>query len=332
MPATRPKPWNENEIKEAVKVYVKLLKLELDNIPFVKATAYRNLAHKIPDRSVKSIEFKFQNISAILHENGLPYLTGLKPKFNYQSLLRLVVLDEFQSKSAKPLQPWEILTNQLRYISKKGEIRVQGKGTGRFGLTIESELGISQNSSKNPDFMGIEIKTKFGKSLQTLFSKTPDSYLDCGTKANFFAKHAYDDTKRSRRALYTSFYSKPDSLGFTLKVKGQSVMVLRDRKELLEFNGKSLEEALLKKHAQTFYIEVIKKSTKGNEFFTLGKVKYCKWPSVLNFFDLVNDGHINLDFTLSEKQGRIKDHGFLWRVNPEFLDQLYLKTSEIRLD
>ncbi|MBK9014392.1 MAG: hypothetical protein IPM82_10040 [Saprospiraceae bacterium] len=39
------------------------------------------------------MEFKHQNISAILIELGQPYLKGYAPRYNYQTLLKEVVID-----------------------------------------------------------------------------------------------------------------------------------------------------------------------------------------------------------------------------------------------
>lgn len=39
---------------------------------------------------------------------------------------------------------------------------------------------------------------------------------------------------------------------------------------------------------------------------------------------LLDAGRINLDFTLSIKGNRIGDHGFLWKVRPDAIPDLYL--------
>ena len=45
------------------------------------------------DRRTKgSIERKHQNISAVLHEVGCPFIGGYKPLGNYQALLKEVVV------------------------------------------------------------------------------------------------------------------------------------------------------------------------------------------------------------------------------------------------
>jgi hypothetical protein len=45
----------------------------------------------LPGRSRGSIEFKHQNVSAVLIEMNAPYVTGYKPRANFQALLRDVV-------------------------------------------------------------------------------------------------------------------------------------------------------------------------------------------------------------------------------------------------
>jgi len=67
-----PEKWNENEIKTTVKEYFRLLKLEQSGKSFVKKVIYQKLHEANPRRSLKSYEFKFQNISAVLYEQKLP--------------------------------------------------------------------------------------------------------------------------------------------------------------------------------------------------------------------------------------------------------------------
>ena len=59
---------------------------------YSKAEHRRALQAKLNGRSHGSIEYKHQNISAILVELGLPYIPGYKPASNYQSDLKRAVL------------------------------------------------------------------------------------------------------------------------------------------------------------------------------------------------------------------------------------------------
>lgn len=84
--------WDWLECEACVADYFDMLSKELLSLPYNKTQHRKLLAEKLNKRSNGSIEFKHQNISAILVEMGFPYIPGYKPRFNYQSQLRDVVL------------------------------------------------------------------------------------------------------------------------------------------------------------------------------------------------------------------------------------------------
>ena len=57
-----------------------MLSHQLHSTPYNKADHNRRLGHLLNNRSRGSIEFKHQNISAILIELGYPYIEGYKPR------------------------------------------------------------------------------------------------------------------------------------------------------------------------------------------------------------------------------------------------------------
>lgn len=321
--------WNESEIRATISEYFNLLDSQEKNIVINKRALYRRLSSNFPERSPKAFELKFQNISAILYEENLPYCDGLKPRFNYQHLLRLLVLDELRKSPIPVQEPHIILFRKLKELKQNGHIKVTGRGSGRFGLSIEKSLGIPQNSSKSADFMGIELKTKSDKSLQTLFSRVPTRYKNISGKQELVEKYGYFDEKRERQALYTSFSNSTDSLGFHLRTNNQSIQVINNGVELLEYDAEVIEAALLSKHSRTAYINLEVTKSKGEERCSIKNVLYAEWPSIIRFMRLINKGDVFLDFTLSKSKSKIKDHGFLWRIRPEALSILYLK-SEVK--
>ena len=324
--------WLEHEITTAIRGYFKLLDAQAKGKHVIKSALYAELSALHPRRSAKAFELKFQNISAILYEERLPYVTGLRPKKNYQHLLKLLVLDSLNRTERPSHSPREILVRNLRQLRRIGYVTVKGRGSGRYGLTLEHHLGIPPNSDKGADFMGIELKTKRGKSLQTLFSRTPSRYTGCKGKKDLVQKHGYFDAKRQRQALYTSFSSRSDSLGFSITVSSDVILVSKNGRELLQYDVEVIEAALLSKHTETAYISVLScKSSSGRSECRFDSVLYCKWPSILRFLRLAEHGRIFLDFTLSVSNGRVKDHGFLWRLPQDALCDLYLKSEAINL-
>ena len=61
-----------------------MLEAEITGEPYIKARHSAGLMAQI-GRSHRSVEFKHQNISAVLEELGLPWIPGYRPKSNYQN-------------------------------------------------------------------------------------------------------------------------------------------------------------------------------------------------------------------------------------------------------
>jgi hypothetical protein len=88
-----PSGWAREEVEATVADYFAMLEQELRGLEYRKTDHRRRLLPYLNDRSEQSIEFKHANISAILIELGFPYISGYKPRSNYQQLLRDVVED-----------------------------------------------------------------------------------------------------------------------------------------------------------------------------------------------------------------------------------------------
>lgn len=80
------RPWNDDELDAIVADYFAMLDAELSRRRYVKARHSAALMEQI-GRTHRSVEFKHQNISAVLEELGLPWIPGYKPKRNYQAAI-----------------------------------------------------------------------------------------------------------------------------------------------------------------------------------------------------------------------------------------------------
>jgi hypothetical protein len=79
--------WSKKEVQLIVGDYFNMLSLELTNKKYNKSAFRQALFPMLDKRSEGSIEFKHQNISAVLANMGLPFIRGYKPRFNYQQIL-----------------------------------------------------------------------------------------------------------------------------------------------------------------------------------------------------------------------------------------------------
>ena len=85
--------WSRLECELIAEDYLEMLAAECRQERYSKAEHRRRLMAKLSDRSEGSIEFKHQNISAVLIRAGHIYIRGYKPAWNFQELLETIVLD-----------------------------------------------------------------------------------------------------------------------------------------------------------------------------------------------------------------------------------------------
>ncbi|OQA49323.1 MAG: hypothetical protein BWY47_00770 [Bacteroidetes bacterium ADurb.Bin302] len=104
--------WSKIEVALIVADYFDMLIKELNRIPYKKAAHRRQILPLLNNRSEGSIEFKHQNISAILINLGRPYITGYLPRYNYQNLLEDEVIDYLIHHS-------EIETDFRQFVEKE---------------------------------------------------------------------------------------------------------------------------------------------------------------------------------------------------------------------
>jgi hypothetical protein len=78
--------WQSDELDAIVADYFAMLAASLSGEPYVKSSHSKSLMARI-GRTHHSIEFKYQNISAVLDELGLPWIPGYRPKRNYQGAI-----------------------------------------------------------------------------------------------------------------------------------------------------------------------------------------------------------------------------------------------------
>jgi hypothetical protein len=101
--ASERRNWTGEELDLIVADYFSMLSDEVAGIPFNKAAHNRVLRSKI-DRSEGSIEFKHQNISAVLQQLGLPGIRGYLPAANYQKAM-ISAIDHYLAGNPVALHP-----------------------------------------------------------------------------------------------------------------------------------------------------------------------------------------------------------------------------------
>ena len=80
-------PWTDEENDLIVLNYFSMLAEDMAGRPYNKAQHRRSLMPLLQSRTEGSIEFKHQNISAVLKGLGEDWIPGYKPAFNFQMTL-----------------------------------------------------------------------------------------------------------------------------------------------------------------------------------------------------------------------------------------------------
>jgi hypothetical protein len=236
----------------------------------------------------------------------------------------------------------EELLGKLRAIAKLGAIESMRSGSTGIGFTLEAMLGIAANSSKTPDYQGIEIKSgrisiavgAMGRQPRiTLFSKTPSSTLSPYTASEALDRYGYYCEEKRRTQLYCSIDSeKRNTLGFILghDLDGDSLLAKNNKKlnsvdeSVFVWQLNELRTAFAEKHKETFWVGATSEKIDGKEWLHYKMVRHTKDPSIFMFELCLLAGGICLDLTLSRlPTGRVRDHGYLFRVYREAFEELF---------
>ncbi|HAF30229.1 MAG TPA: MvaI/BcnI restriction endonuclease family protein [Bacteroidales bacterium] len=219
----------------------------------------------------------------------------------------------------------------LNEIAGRGPIPAMLAADTAIGRTLETLLGIDINSSKKPDYKGIELKSYRDKrgNRKNLFAQVPDWNLSkFKNSAEILDAFGYDRGEDFK--LYCTVSSLVrNSQGLKLKMD-------TDINQLIENSNKSnigdfvvwgletLHNRLLEKHNETFWIAADSISINGLEHFQYKKVEHTKKPIVSQFDILIEQGIITLDHLIKRKSaGSVVEKGPLFKIKPNALGLLF---------
>jgi hypothetical protein len=95
--------WQDDELDAIVADYFTMLAEDLAGRPYIKSKHSAALIAQI-GRAHGSVEFKHQNISAVLDELGMPWIPGYKPRRNYQNAI-FDAIERYLTKHPDRLEP-----------------------------------------------------------------------------------------------------------------------------------------------------------------------------------------------------------------------------------
>tara|TARA_R110002167_G_scaffold97758_2_gene257739 strand:- start:25299 stop:26744 length:1446 start_codon:yes stop_codon:yes gene_type:complete len=267
---------------------------------------------------------------AIIIKDDIAYLINLSKTLieNSLSLKKSHIKSFFESFSKGESSVAEELYNKLKFLAKK-PLPALRSGDTAIGYTLETSLNIAANSSKQPDYFGIELKAGRGvKTRTTLFAQVADWAISpCKKSAEILNKYGYereDDFK-----LYCTLSTQKENsqgLSFIYDQSKDELQEWYDNKELVAvWPGKVLRSRLKEKHAETFWVEAKSEFFDGIEHFQLLNITHTKSPIVSQLMPLIQSGVITMDHLIkrSGKTNRVSEKGPLFKINKRDLDLLF---------
>lgn len=266
---------------------------------------------------------------AIIIQNQIPYLINLSQyqiseSLNKQDSFIRKFFDEITSRSGNVST--ELLI-KLRQLAKRPFPALRAGDTA-IGYTLETMLGIEANSSKKPDYKGIEIKSGRGvKTRTTLFAQVADwSNSPCKKSAEILNKYGYergDDFK-----LYCTISTQKENsqgLSFIYDSITDELQEWYRKSELVAvWPGDLLRKRLKEKHAETFWVEANSQTIDGVEHFQLLSVTHTRSPIASQLMPLLQSGVITMDHLIKRNaKGRVSEKGPLFKMNKGDLDLLF---------
>ncbi len=293
----------------------------------------------------------FSGLTKIASPNdivGIIYYTG---QFHVFNLTRLDVEGMLDSNISNPFKELileingkanevsqELLT-LLKKVALGGPILSMVDADTSVGRTLETALGIKINSSKNPDYKGIELKSYRSSrgNRKNLFAQVPDWNL-----SKFKSSAEILDTFGYRREDDFKLYCTVSAI--TKNSQGLSLNLNQDIKQLIENSDRpdvgdfvvwsleTLHNRLLEKHKETFWVEAECSYIDGKEYFQYTLVEHTRGPIVSQFDLLVDQGIITLDHLIKRnQQGRVVEKGPLFKIKPKGIDLLFPPSEQYRL-
>lgn len=216
------------------------------------------------------------------------------------------------------------LVARLRRIRNLGYVPTMRQGDTGVGFTLEALLGIEANSSKAPDFFGIEIKCsrisptgRHRGQKQTLFSLVPTWDAAATDRGDLVRRFGYIDKQRSRQSLYCTVTNAANSLGWSLiedEVTSR-ILVAKNGLHVASYPYEEVRSALEKKHRFTMFVGAQTEVVSGVEHFHFDTFAVARKATMGRFLALQRTGKLGLDFAIHLRaDGTARDHGFLWRL------------------
>lgn len=223
------------------------------------------------------------------------------------------------------------LLGMLRKIASAGPIPSMVDADTSVGRTLETALGIDINSSKKPDYKGIELKSfrNSRTNRKNLFAQVPDwSLSKFKSSAEILNNFGYEREEDFKLYCTVSAITR-NSQGLKLRIDNDIKHLIEnsDKPEIGDFVVWTLDKLhnrLKEKHKETFWVEAESTRINDREHFQYKLVEHTRKPITSQFDLLIDQGIITLDHLIKRNsKGRVVEKGPLFKIKPKGIELLF---------
>jgi len=322
---------------QAYKIFINSYLVDAGSLIRSTASLYRPVSKKGDPR------IWFKSLPAYVKANDILGIIEFDNDLYVLNITRIDVERLLKSKIVNPLQDLvtqiksisnfvaDELIGLLRKVAKMGPVPAMLKADTAIGRTLEKLLGIDINSSKKPDYKGIEIKSFRDEraNRKSLFAQVPDwSASKFKSSAEILNNFGYSrGTDYKLYCTVSTLVRNSQGLKLNMNTKINQLLENSDKTGIGDFVVWALEtlhKRLLEKHNETFWIAADSLQIGGVEHFQYKKVEHTKKPMVSQFDILLEQGIITLDHLIKRTAtGKVVEKGPLFKIKPTGLGLLF---------
>ncbi len=260
-----------------------------------------------------------------------------------ESLLRSTVLNPLKELVHEISTSENAIANELlsllKGIAARGPIPSEVVADTSVGRTLETALGIDINSSKQPDYKGIELKSFRAKkgNRKNLFAQVPNWELS-KFKSSEEILDAFGYWRDDDFKLYCTVSAiTTNSQGLSLRVENDINYLIENSTnrtigDFVVWTLEKLHERLREKHKETFWVSADSIMIDGKEHFRYNEAEHTRSPIESQFDILLEQGIITLDHLIKRNSaGKVVEKGPLFKIKPNSLDLLFPPSKHYKL-
>lgn len=237
------------------------------------------------------------------------------------------------------------LKKEFIRIKDMGYIKATRGGTTGIGKTFEDLIDKEEDTTPNPDFNGIEIKTKrvYSYSYTTLFNATPNGKEVYEIK-RLVNKYGYPDKILKNNKVLNVDVNANRSTLVANKFLFKLIVNRKEKKVFLEIYDKNLnfleketfwsfqnlEQRLNQKLKYLAFIKAWLNKINNEQYYKYTSIVFYELKSFEKFLSLIESGIIRVTFTISvfrqgERIAEIHDRGTSFSIQETNLEKLFNK-------